>query len=80
MTRAQEERALNSAKEAIRDKFKEEFGFAPAKKDIIPLEASYNYDSDLDLHYCDALGFRIGGIGYSYRIGEDLEKAEWYNA
>lgn len=80
MTKAQENTALNNTKEIIQLRLEGLYGFAPSKKQIIPLEASYNYDSDLDLHYCESLGFRIGAVGYSYRIGQPLEKNEAYNA
>ena len=80
MTKAQETIVLNVTKEAIQEKFEKEFGFAPSKNQIIPLEASYSYDNGLDFYYCDSLGFRVGAIGYSYSIGKALEKAECYNA
>ena len=80
MTKTQENEALNYAKQHIQDKFKEQLGFAPSKNLIIPLEAGYNYDPDLDLYYCDFLGFRVGSIGYSYRIGEPVEPYDAYNA
>lgn len=80
MTKAQETQAINYAKEIIQLRFEGLYGFAPTKKQIIPLEAGFSYDKELDLHYCDSLGFRVGGVGYSYIIGQPLTKNESYNA
>ena len=79
MTKAQENEALNYAKELIQKKFTEQYGFAPSKKQIIPLEASYNHDKNLDLWFCDTLGFRIGNIGYSYTMGHPVTRNEVYD-
>ena len=80
MTKAQENQAINNTKEIIQLRLEGLYGFAPSKKQIIPLEVNFDYDKELDLWYCDALGFRIEGVGYSYRIGQPLEKNEAYNA
>lgn len=80
MTKAQEYEAINNTKEIIQLRLEGLYGYAPAKKQIIPLEAGYSYDKELDLWYCDSLGFRIGAVEYSYRIGQPLEKNEAYNA
>lgn len=82
MTKAQENTALNTAKENIRAEFHKMYGFSPSKKEIIPLEASYNTNPFLskDFYFCESLGFRVGSIGYSYRMGEGLQKNDAYNA
>ena len=79
MTNAQENRAINWAKEAIQKQFTQLYGFAPSKKDIIPLEAGYS-KTEIGDYYCDSLGFRVGRIGYSYRIGEGTTKNDAYDA
>ena len=79
MTRTEENRALNDIKDEIRAAFHNIYGFSPSKKEIIPLEAGYT-KSEVGYYYCNSLGFRVGSIGYSYRMGEGLQKNEAYDA
>lgn len=52
---------MNEMKKAIVKSFKVNFGFAPALKDIKPLETS-----GCGSHY-DFIAFHVNGIGYIYR-------------
>lgn len=70
MTKKQEKQAISWAKESIQKKFTQMFGFAPSKRDIIPLEVGYHYDKELDMWFCDSLGFHVGGIGYGYNMAQ----------
>ena len=79
LTKKQEIGSINVAKSIIQNRFTEMYGFAPALKDIIPLEASYNYDHDLEIWFCDSLGFRIRGIGYGWSAKYGLARNEAYD-
>ena len=52
---------MNEMKKAIVKTFKVQFGFAPALKDIRPLETS-----GCGKHY-EFIAFHVNGIGYIYR-------------
>ena len=67
------EMTMNEIKKAIIASFRKAYGFAPTMKAIIPLEAcgyANKYTS---------IAFAVNGIGYSYTIGEEVERAEAYD-
>ena len=64
---------MNQMKKAIIASFKEQHGFAPTMKAIIPLECC-GYKNRIE-----SLAFAVNGIGYSYTIGGQVERAEEYD-
>lgn len=78
MTNTQEKKALDGAFGDIQKSFTKLYGFAPSKNQIIPLEASY--DTISDVYWCESLGFRVGTVGYSYRMGHPVTKNDAYDA
>lgn len=62
-------------KRAARDAMKKTFGFAPALKNIIPMEGGDNGEIITDVAFCIA----ATGKGYSWRIGGEVERAEAYD-
>lgn len=62
-------------KRAARDAMKKTFGFAPALKNIIPMEGGDNGATVTDVAFCIA----ATGKGYSWRIGGKVERAEAYD-
>ena len=54
---------------------KKTFGFAPALKNIIPMEGGDNGEIVTDVAFCIA----ATGKGYSWRIGGEVERAEAYD-
>ena len=83
MTKKDEQFALNQAKETIQKEFVKFIGFAPSKKDIHPLECSYEYFkpewTDDGLWIVTTLGFHIGGLGYALDDCGHVTRAEWYD-
>ena len=59
---------------AARDAMQKSLGFAPALKNIIPLEGSDNG------RFVTEVAFRIAATGkcYSWRMGFEVERAEVY--
>ena len=59
---------------AARDAMKKSLGFAPALKNVVPLEGSD------DGQIVTAVAFRIAATGkcYSWRLGSEVERAEVY--
>lgn len=62
-------------KRAARDAVKMTFGFAPALKNIIPMEGGDNGKIVTDVAFCIA----ATGKGYSWEIGGEVERAEAYD-
>ena len=62
-------------KRAARDAMKKTFGFAPALKNIIPMEGGDNGEIITSVAFCIA----ATGKGYSWRIGSEVERAEAYD-
>lgn len=62
-------------KRAARDAMKKTFGFAPALKNIIPMEGADNGLIVTDVAFCIA----STGKGYSWEIGGEVERAEVYD-
>lgn len=62
-------------KRAARDAMKKTFGFAPALKNIIPMEGGDNGEIVTDVAFCIA----ATGKGYSWQIGGEVERAEAYD-
>ena len=58
---------------AARDAMKKTFGFAPAMKNIIPMEGGDNGS------FVTAVAFCVAGKGYSWSIGHEVERAEVYD-
>ena len=83
ITKKDEQWALNQAKESIQKEFIHYIGFAPQKKDIIPLECSWEYfkpDNCTDgVWLCENLAFAIGGLGYVLDGLGKVIRAEWYD-
>lgn len=61
----------------IIDSFKKQYGFAPAKKDMMAMEAS-GYGSLKNWKF-EWVAFCINGIGYQYKLGGEVERAEAYD-
>ena len=59
-------------KRAARDAMQKTFGFAPALKNIIPMEGGDNGEIVTDVAFCIA----ATGKGYSWHIGGEVERAE----
>ena len=57
-------------KRAARDAMKKTVGFAPALKNIIPMEGGDNGEIVTDVAFCIA----ATGKGYSWRIGGEVEE------
>ena len=59
---------------AAKDALKKSLGFAPALKDIVPLEGSDNG------RFVTEVAFRIATTGkcYSWQLGSEVERAEAY--
>lgn len=62
-------------KRAARNAMKKTFGFAPALKNIIPMEGSDNGEIVTAVAFCIA----TTGKGYSWQIGGEVERAEAYD-
>ena len=62
---------MKQIKKRIVDIFLKEYGFAPALKDIRPLEAS-------SCQGYEVLGFHVNGIGYVYRDNK-VTRAKQYD-
>lgn len=62
-------------KRAARDAMKKTVGFAPALKNIIPMEGGDNGKIVTDVAFCIA----ATGKGYSWEIGGEVERAEAYD-
>lgn len=60
-------------KKAIIASFRKQYGFAPTMKAIIPME-SVGYRNKIE-----ELAFVVGGYGYSYKLGGQVERAEAYD-
>lgn len=60
---------------AARDAMKKSFGFAPMLKNIIPMEGSDNGLVVTSVAFCIA----ATGKGYSWKIGEEVERAKAYD-
>ena len=72
-TKKEEKKALEDIKKDIIKSFTKIYGFAPTAKSIIPMEgASYN-------NIYTYLAFTVKGIGYSYKLGEEVERATAYD-
>ena len=77
MTKKEERQALEVITEMIQEKFTKMFGFAPAKKDIIPLECSYT--KWMDEWIVEDMGFRVKKIGWVITKYGEIERAEQYD-
>ena len=62
-------------KRAARDAMKKTFGFAPALKNIIPMEGEDNGEIVTSVAFCIA----ATGKGYSWQVGGEVERAEAYD-
>ena len=62
-------------KRAARDAMKKTFGFAPALKNIIPVEGEDNGEIVTSVAFCIA----ATGKGYSWQVGGEVERAEAYD-
>lgn len=62
-------------KRAARDAMKKAFGFAPALKNIIPMEGGDNGETVTSVAFCIA----ATGKGYSWQAGGEVERAEAYD-
>lgn len=61
----------------IIESFKNQYGFAPAKKDMMAMEASgFGTIKNWEFTW---VAFCINGIGYQYEIGGEVERAEQYD-
>lgn len=58
---------------AAKEAMKKTFGFSPAMKDIVPLEGSETSG------IVTAVAFAISGKGYSWVIGQSVERADVYD-
>ena len=67
-----DKKAINDAKEILQLRFEGLYGFAPTKKQIVPLEVSFETDKMLNLYYVSSLLFRIRDKEYLYRIGQPI--------
>ena len=77
MTKREEAFALRIAKELIQEKFTKMFGFAPALKDIIPMEASYEkFHGEWQIQ---SLAFCVNNIGWNFNELGQVERAEAYD-
>lgn len=79
MTKREEFEALKTAKKGIQEAFTIKFGFAPAAKDIIPLEVSYKKYFGV-VWIVEDMSFRVKRIGWVYTKIGTLERAEQYDA
>lgn len=64
---------IDECKNKIVESFKKEFGFAPAKKNIIPLESA---DNSIII---DFMGFAVNGVGYSWNFFNGVVKNDAYD-
>ena len=64
---------MNKMKSYIIECFKKQYGFAPTKKAIIPMEGSGSDDN------MDWLAFCINGIGYDCHVGGKVYRNESYD-
>jgi len=78
MTKTEEREAINIVKEMIQKRFKTQFGFAPNKKDIRPLECCYTKVFN-DVWIVESLAFHVNGHGWVYTKEGKIEKADAYN-
>ena len=62
-------------KRAARDAMKKTFGFAPALKNITPMEGGDNGKIVTSVAFCIA----ATGKGYSWQVGGEVERAEAYD-
>ena len=62
-------------KRAARDAMKKTLGFAPALKNIIPIEGEDNGEIVTSVAFCIA----ATGKGYSWQVGGEVERAEAYD-
>lgn len=78
MTKKEEYEALEIAKKCIQEAFIDKFGFAPAKKDIIPLEVSFI--RWCEMYIVEDMDFRVKKIGWVYTKIGTIERADQYDA
>lgn len=64
---------LTEVKRTIVKSFRKQFGFAPTMKSIRPMESCQCGENYVTLAFC------IGKIGYSWKLGEEVERAEPYD-
>lgn len=64
---------MKEIKKAIVESFKRLYGFAPTIKAIRPLEYGGSGNK------IEFIGFHVGGVGYAFRVNEEVERAECYN-
>lgn len=64
---------MDYIKRRIVEAFKEQYGFAPSMKSIIPME-SFGYSNHITW-----LAFHINGIGYEYRLNDKVMRNDCYN-
>lgn len=77
MTKKEENLAIDVAKETMIEKFIEEYGFAPSKSKMIPLECSY--DRVFGSIICDSLAVAINKKGWSWSLKYGLERNDAYD-
>lgn len=65
---------MNEMKRAIVESFENWYGFAPAMKNIIPLETS-SYGNSYEW-----MGFRVGKVGYQFDKANGVNRCECYDA
>ena len=77
ITKADERFAMNTAKEGIQKAFTAQFGFAPSKKDICPME--YGASTYYGVYMIEKMAFCIKNIGWIYTEQGHVERAEQYD-
>lgn len=72
-TKKEMKKAMEEIKKDIIKSFIKVYGFAPTAKSITPMESSaYG-------NVYTSLAFTVRGIGYSYKLGEEVERATAYD-
>lgn len=81
-TKKDEQFAINNALKGAQKEFIARYGFAPALKDMHPLECSFEYFQPEfctdGIWFCPNIAFHVGGFGYTFD-GFTVQKADWYN-
>ena len=79
ITRKETNEMIEITKEMIIEKFKREYGFAPCKKEIVPLEYGSMYIEEYKTWIITDMAFSVGNKGYVLTNTGRVERNEDYN-
>ena len=78
-TKKDQNEMIDITKERIIERFKSEYGFAPCKKEIIPLEYGSMYMEEYKMWIITDMAFSVGNKGYVITNTGDVERNDYYD-